>query len=129
MGSYVRDHLHDKVAKLYQTLDEGLTPISFFAPYAPIPQHRRRDNARIEMRNLFAKVMEMRRKAPNEEYNDVLQMLMNATYKDGTPLSEDEITGMMIALLFAGQHTSSITGSWTGLLLLSHREFLYASLR
>ena len=25
---------------------------------------------------------------------------------------------MMIALLFAGQHTSSVTGSWTGLLLL-----------
>jgi len=30
---------------------------------------------------------------------------------------------MMIALLFAGQHTSSITATWTGLLLSSHPQF------
>ena len=35
-----------------------------------------------------------------------------------------QITGLMIALLFAGQHTSSITSSWTGLLMLSNPQFV-----
>lgn len=49
---------------------------------------------------------------------------MDAQYKDGRKLTEQEVGGMMIALLFAGQHTSSITSAWTGLLLLANREFL-----
>ena len=39
---------------------------------------------------------------------------------DGRELSEDEITGMLIAVLFAGQHTSSITSTWTSLELFTH---------
>ena len=34
--------------------------------------------------------------------------------------TDGEITGMLIAVLFAGQHTSSITSSWTGYLLMQH---------
>ena len=37
-------------------------------------------------------------------------------------MTDEEITGMMIALLFAGQHTSSITGTWTGLRLLDNKD-------
>jgi len=43
--------------------------------------------------------------------------------KDGTKLGNEQLAGMMIALLFAGQHTSSITATWTGLLLNSHHQF------
>ena len=35
-------------------------------------------------------------------------------------MNEEEITGMLIAVLFAGQHTSSITSTWTGLSMLTH---------
>lgn len=37
---------------------------------------------------------------------------MGQSYKDGTPLSEREIAHILIALLMAGQHTSSATSSW-----------------
>jgi sterol 14alpha-demethylase len=37
---------------------------------------------------------------------------MDLVYKDGTKLSDDEIVGLLIALLFAGQHTSSISSTW-----------------
>jgi sterol 14-demethylase len=44
---------------------------------------------------------------------------MDMTYKDDkTSLSDDEIVGLLIALLFAGQHTSSITSTWTAMFLL-----------
>jgi hypothetical protein len=42
-GDDVRENLHDEVAHLYHDLDQGITPISFFLPYAPIPAHARRN--------------------------------------------------------------------------------------
>lgn len=34
--------------------------------------------------------------------------------RDGRPLTDDEIAGMLIGLLLAGQHTSSTTSAWLG---------------
>ena len=34
------------------------------------------------------------------------------------------MVGMLIVLLFAGQHTSSISVTWLGVMLLSHPEAL-----
>jgi len=50
---------------------------------------------------------------------------MEARYKDDNrPLTSVEVSGLMIALLFAGQHTSSISGSWTGLRLIRDKSLL-----
>ena len=38
--------------------------------------------------------------------------LMGCVYKDGTPVPDREVAHMMIALLMAGQHSSSSTSSW-----------------
>ncbi len=37
------------------------------------------------------------------KHEDVLQLFMEITYKDGRHLTAEEITGMLVALLFAGQ--------------------------
>eukprot|EP00005_Dracoamoeba_jomungandri_P002406 CAMPEP_0174251240 /NCGR_PEP_ID=MMETSP0439-20130205/1127_1 /TAXON_ID=0 /ORGANISM="Stereomyxa ramosa, Strain Chinc5" /LENGTH=404 /DNA_ID=CAMNT_0015331507 /DNA_START=45 /DNA_END=1256 /DNA_ORIENTATION=- len=124
MGSEIRNTLFEEVAELFHDLDQGLTTLSLFWPNAPTPKHRKRDKARLEMARLFGGVMRERRKHPEVVHEDVLQMLMNATYRDGTELTEEEVGGLMIALLFAGQHTSSITSTWTGLLLLHHPKHL-----
>jgi sterol 14-demethylase len=34
----------------------------------------------------------------------------------------DQVLGMLIAVLFAGQHTSSITSTWTGLLSIANKD-------
>lgn len=39
----------------------------------------------------------------------------------GRALTEEEITGLLIAVLFAGQHTSSITTSWTGIFMAANK--------
>lgn len=36
----------------------------------------------------------------------------------GRATNDEEIAGFLIATLFAGQHTSSITSSWTGYQML-----------
>lgn len=62
-----------------------------------------------------------RRKTGAQE-PDVLQTFIDARYKDGRPMTDEEITGMLIAVLFAGQHTSSITSTWTGLYMIANAE-------
>lgn len=122
MGEEIRENLSGEVARLFQQLDEGLMPISVFFPYLPIPKHRKRDEARLEIVELFSKVIRERNAHPEVRHDDVLQMFMEATYKDGKKLTDAEIGGLMVALLFAGQHTSSITSTWTGLFLLDNKE-------
>lgn len=42
----------------------------------------------------------------------MIASLVHQTYRDSRPLQDHEIAHIMIALLMAGQHTSSATGSW-----------------
>ncbi len=43
----------------------------------------------------------------------MIASLMNQKYRNGRALKDHEIAHIMIALLMAGQHTSSSTGSWS----------------
>eukprot|EP00002_Diphylleia_rotans_P008328 TRINITY_DN1810_c0_g1_i1.p1 TRINITY_DN1810_c0_g1~~TRINITY_DN1810_c0_g1_i1.p1 ORF type:complete len:494 (-),score=107.30 TRINITY_DN1810_c0_g1_i1:102-1583(-) len=128
MGKEVRENMFEQVASLYHDLEHGITPISIFFPYLPIPAHWRRNRAREEMVRLFSSVIRNRRSGA-EKGNDLFQLLIDATYKDGTKLNDNEVTGMLIALLFAGQHTSSITTTWTAMFLLHNPQYLNSALQ
>jgi sterol 14-demethylase len=52
----------------------------------------------------------------------MIAALLNQNYKDGRPLSDREVAHIMIALLMAGQHTSSATSSWALLHLADSPE-------
>uniref|UniRef100_A0A7S4NJA6 Uncharacterized protein n=1 Tax=Paramoeba aestuarina TaxID=180227 RepID=A0A7S4NJA6_9EUKA len=124
MGDDVREKLSGKVAELFQCLDEGLTTVTMFWRDAPTPAHARRDAARLEMCELFSKIIKERREHPDVKHEDALQSFMDQKYKDGRKLRVEELAGMMIAMLFAGQHTSSVTSSWTGLFLMNNPKYL-----
>ncbi len=111
LGKYFRDHMTTEFAALYHTLEESLNVISFLAPNAPLPQMRRRDQARAEVAKLFARVTRQRREQGVVE-EDFVQSLLEARYKDGRALSDEEITGLVLAALFGGQHTSAALSAW-----------------
>jgi sterol 14-demethylase len=125
-GDDVREILFEDVARIYHDLDKGVSPLSFFFPYAPTAAHKARDAARTEMVNIFSKVIAARREPgiDNSHRTDILQVFCDLEYKEGGRLSDDEIVGLLIALLFAGQHTSSITSTWTAMFLLHHPKCL-----
>ena len=52
------------------------------------------------------------------------QVFIDMKYKDGSMNTDDQITGLLIALLFAGQHTSSVTSTWTTLLMCTRPDVL-----
>uniref|UniRef100_A0A8C4V6B5 Lanosterol 14-alpha demethylase n=1 Tax=Falco tinnunculus TaxID=100819 RepID=A0A8C4V6B5_FALTI len=113
-GKEIRSLLNEKVAQLYADLDGGFTHAAWLLPgWLPLPSFRRRDRAHKEIKNIFYKVIQKRRKSEEKE-DDMLQTLLDASYKDGRPLTDDEIAGMLIGLLLAGQHTSSTTSAWLG---------------
>ena len=46
-----------------------------------------------------------------------LHYMMSFILRDGRSLTDDEVVGMLIGLLLAGQHTSSTTSAWLGFFL------------
>lgn len=53
-----------------------------------------------------------------------LQVFIDSKYRlayNGRYTTDEEITGMLIAVLFAGQHTSSVTCTWTLLSMLANQ--------
>lgn len=123
LGKEIRELLHEKVASLYHDLDAGLTPISFFAPWLPTGPHRRRDCARQEMQELFRPFIVARREGKTVG-EDFLQTLIDSRDKHGVAYDDQQITGMLLLAIFAGQHTSSVTATWTGVMMMLEKPGL-----
>jgi sterol 14-demethylase len=123
IGREFRQNLSSEFAHLYHDLEGGLNLIGFFWPNLPLPAFKRRDRARVRMVELISKII-AERKAKGIEGEDFLQTLMTARYADGKGLSDDNITGLLLTLIFAGQHTSAVLAAWTGVELLTHPVYL-----
>nr|Q9UVC3.1 RecName: Full=Lanosterol 14-alpha demethylase; AltName: Full=CYPLI; AltName: Full=Cytochrome P450 51; AltName: Full=Cytochrome P450-14DM; AltName: Full=Cytochrome P450-LIA1; AltName: Full=Sterol 14-alpha demethylase [Cunninghamella elegans]AAF20263.1 cytochrome P450 [Cunninghamella elegans] len=128
MGKEIRASLDGNVAKLYYDLDQGFKPINFIFPNLPLPSYRRRDVACKKMADLYSSIIQRRKDEKDNNNADLLQALMDATYKDGTHIPDHHIAGMMIAVLFGGQHTSATTSAWT-ILELANRPDIIKALR
>uniref|UniRef100_A0A8C6PP64 Lanosterol 14-alpha demethylase n=1 Tax=Nothobranchius furzeri TaxID=105023 RepID=A0A8C6PP64_NOTFU len=121
-GKEIRGMLNERVAQLYADLDGGFSHAAWLLPaWLPLPSFRKRDRAHREIKNIFFKVIEKRRRS-GDKADDILQTLIDATYKDGRPLNDNEIAGMLIGLLLAGQHTSSTTSAWMGFFLARDKD-------
>jgi len=121
-----------KFADYYHDLEGGLNPIAFLFPNFPMEKHRIRDRARIAISELFMDIIKKRRAMPESERkdrDDMIQVLMDSEYKEGGAPDDKNITGLLIALLFAGQHTSGITSSWTGFFLLQNPKWMQACIQ
>ena len=77
------------------------------------PVFEARDKALMRLQALIGGIIAERRASSHIEYGDALETFMAGTYTDGSQLTENEITGLVIATMFAGHHTSSGTATWT----------------
>lgn len=123
LGKEFRFELTEEFADIYHDLERGVTPLAYSFPNLPLPAFRKRDQARERLHELTRQIIK-KRLAANDNSKDMLSMLMDATYHDGGKLSSNEITGLLIAVIFAGHHTSSGTSAWVLLELLKHPEHM-----
>ncbi|KAF8732365.1 hypothetical protein AX14_004490 [Amanita brunnescens Koide BX004] len=121
-GKEVRAGLDKSFSELYNDLDGGFTPLNFLFPNLPLESYRRRDRAQEKMSQFYIDIIKKRRAGGSDHDHDMIAALMQQKYRDGTSLKDHEIAHIMIALLMAGQHTSSATGSWSLLHLAHNRE-------
>lgn len=123
LGAEFREGMSEEFAAVYHDLEAGVTPLAYINPYLPVPSFRRRDKARVRMVEMISGIIRDRLR-DEREGEDFLQTLMESSYADGKPLSEHEITGLLLAGIFAGHHTSSVTTAWTVLELLQNPAHL-----
>jgi sterol 14-demethylase len=123
LGREFRYELSEEFARIYHDLEQGVSPLAYHFPYLPIPRFRRRDRARRRLQELVGAIVR-KRESQAEKPSDMFQSLIDMRYQDGTPLTENEITGMLIGAIFAGHHTSSGTAAWVLLELLKHPHIL-----
>lgn len=124
-GKEVRDRFDSTFADLYHDLDMGFAPINFMLPWAPLPHNRKRDAAQKKLAETYTEIIKERREAGSEkDSEDMVWNLMSCVYKNGNPVPDEEVAHMMIALLMAGQHSSSSTAAWIVLRLASRPDIM-----
>ncbi|KAK5699256.1 Lanosterol 14-alpha-demethylase [Elasticomyces elasticus] len=130
-GKEVRAKFDSSFADAVHDLDKGFSPINFQLPWAPLPHNRKRDLAQKKMTDTYLGIIQARReeiklkgraKVDETREEDMIWNLMDCVYKDGVVVPDHEIAHMMIALLMAGQHSSSSTSSWILLRLATRPE-------
>ena len=124
-GKDVRSRMDKSFADLYMDLDGGFTPINFIFPNLPLESYRRRDRAQQKMSNFYVEILRKRKTEDFAHDHDMMASLMQQQYRSGRTLGEREIAHIMIALLMAGQHTSSTTSAWILLHLADNPDVWY----
>eukprot|EP00922_Rhytidocystis_sp_ex-Travisia-forbesii_P070965 GHVS01105932.1.p1 GENE.GHVS01105932.1~~GHVS01105932.1.p1 ORF type:complete len:1032 (-),score=109.71 GHVS01105932.1:179-3274(-) len=124
LGKEVRERFYKECKDLLVTIDRGVTPLGMICPFFPIPRHLARDRARTKLRTIFSTIIDERRSSGRskdllENEQDILDILMNAKMNNGTMLTDSQICGLLTVLIFGGQHTSSVTSTWTLINILS----------
>lgn len=122
LGQEFRNEMSEEFARVYADLEGGIVPIAYINAHLPIPAFRRRDKARKRLGEMVSTII-ARRRAKHIVGEDFIQTLMESTYADGTALTDHEITGILIANMFAGHHTSSVTTAWSLIELLRNPDF------
>ena len=123
LGVEFRQDMTDEFSQLYRDLEHAVIAIAFIDPYLPLPEFEARDKARARLGEMVEEIVSKRRRS-GKEYGDALNTFMTASYTDGSTLSPHEITGLLIATMFAGHHTSSGTATWTLIELLRNPQFM-----
>jgi sterol 14alpha-demethylase len=122
LGHEFRTGMTDEFAQVYHDLEQGVTPVAYLNAHLPIPSFRKRDKARKRCVEMIGSVIGERLRT-GRQGEDFLQTLMDAKYKTGAKLTEDEITGMLLAAMFAGHHTSSVTTAWALIELIQNPDW------
>ncbi|HEX2317128.1 MAG TPA: cytochrome P450 [Thermomonospora sp.] len=130
VGTEFERRLTGELPGLYHDLEAGIRLAGLVNPSLPLPQFRRRDRARERITRIIVEIVRERRALGDDgdTHADLLSVLLAARYSDGRPLPDRTIAGVLLALIFAGQHTSAVLATWAGVLLLEHRHHLPAVL-
>ncbi|WP_205695500.1 cytochrome P450 [Conexibacter sp. SYSU D00693] len=109
--------LHDLDERMLATT--ARTAMSPLPSWIPRPLDRRGGPADDRLDDYLRGIIERRRAAPIDRV-DLLNVLLEATYDDGTPLEDHKIRTEMLFLVIGGHETTAAALAWTFALLATH---------
>jgi cytochrome P450 len=92
----------------------------FLKPWYYISGANYRINQLVEQGNAMLLKIIRTRKASKKKQDDLLQMLVDSRFEDGTEMNEQQILAEALILLVAGHETTAMSLSWTFMLLAQH---------
>lgn len=99
-----------QVTQLLHSLTRRVTPLTFFAPVLQrswFPPWASYLQARAQLKTwLSAQIVRRRREGITGD--DVLSLLLETCYDDGSPIDDDEIYDQLVTLLLAGHETTAV---------------------
>jgi cytochrome P450 len=69
---------------------------------------------------LYAEIADLRASGEFEERDDILSMMMQARFEDGSEMSDTDLRDQLMTLLLAGHETTATALAWTFDLVLRH---------
>jgi cytochrome P450 len=90
-----------------------------WSPWGRVQRHRRRYDEIIA-----ALISEARADPAFEERNDVLALMLQARYEDGSPIADGHVADELLTLLAAGHETTATTLAWAIERLRRHPRLL-----
>lgn len=94
-----------------------LQPLRLDDMLGPLSLRRRFLAQRTQVRQMLLGEIAMRRANPGQ---DVLSMLIQARFEDGSAMTDDELHDEMLTLLIAGHETTATSLTWTMIHLCQH---------
>ncbi|MCA9608543.1 MAG: cytochrome P450 [Myxococcales bacterium] len=89
--------------------------------WLPTPRNRLFERSLEVLDRVAYEIIDERRRS-GERGDDVVSMLLEARYEDGTPLTRERIRNELVTLLAAGHETTSNALSWTSMRLSQHPD-------
>ncbi|MDQ2650944.1 MAG: cytochrome P450 [Actinomycetota bacterium] len=121
LGPEVQARIGEEFWELYEDLSNALDPL--LPPNLPHPKFLRRDRAKVKLTELLRPIIAERRAHP-EQYDDFLQDLVTAEFRDGELVDEERLRNLLVGLVFASHETTIGQAAWSLILLLQHEEYL-----
>lgn len=109
--------------RTFMSLMASVTLMSPLPRLFPLPGRDTAPRSMWRLRRLTRRLIEERRRNPVET-PDLLSLLLEATYDDGNPLSERDLSMELMILMAGGYETVVASLSWTLALLLAHPDHL-----
>jgi sterol 14-demethylase len=107
----------------YTDLAEGMEIL--LPPKLPLPRLIRRDRARDRLFTLLLPKAAEARIDPDPEMYGFLAHLVSGRYADGTAVSDEDVVGLLLSLVFAAYETTAAQLAWALVLLLQHPDQLH----
>ena len=120
----VSDEIGEHIHQLQHIMNKGFQSMFVLPSWMPMPGQKKLRKTKNRLSEIMQSMIDSRRKE-NGEFelgDDLLSMLLEAEYEDGTKMPEPLLLEELITLLSAGHETTSNSMTWTLYLLASHPE-------